>query len=168
MPQPRRTAIAASVALAALLGRPHEAQAQGPLRPLRGFDLRMVDYAREGAIRRLQSPECRQVLSDFRDPQGRTPLENLVPFAVEPDEYLAQIPFLDGMNRPLCQGHSQLLTTRGVARVLVCKSFFQTVQRQREMAEIYVIHEMLHTLGLDENPPTSLEITQQVKRRCGY
>jgi hypothetical protein len=51
--------------------------------------------------------------------------------------------------------------------VLVCKTFYQTVQQQRDMAEIYVIHEMLHTLGLGENPPTSLEITQQVKRRCG-
>jgi hypothetical protein len=168
MPQPRRTAIAATVALAALLAAPPDTRAQGPVRPLRGFDLRMVDYAREGAMRRLQSPECRQVLSDFRDPEGRTPLENLAPFAVEPDQYLAQIPFLDGTNRPLCQGQSQLLTTPGVARVLVCKSFFQTVQQQRDMAEIYVIHETLHTLGLDENPPTSLEITQQVKRRCGY
>ncbi len=30
-----------------------------------------------------------------------------------------------------------------------------------------VIHEMLHTLGLGENPPTSIEITQRVKGRCG-
>ena len=30
-----------------------------------------------------------------------------------------------------------------------------------------VIHEMLHTLGLEENPPTSEEITRQVVKRCG-
>jgi len=30
-----------------------------------------------------------------------------------------------------------------------------------------VIHEMLHALGLGENPPTSEEITRQVVKRCG-
>jgi hypothetical protein len=34
------------------------------------------------------------------------------------------------------------------------------------MAEVYVIHEMLHTLGLGENPPSSQEITQAVVKRC--
>jgi hypothetical protein len=29
-----------------------------------------------------------------------------------------------------------------------------------------VIHEMLHTLGLGENPPTTLEITERVRARC--
>src|SRR5262245_12108091 len=116
-----RTGIGAGLALAALLALPRETRPQGRVRPLTGFDRKIVDYAREGAMRRLQSPECRLVLSDFRDPDGRTPLENLAAFAVEPDEYLAQIPFLDGQSRPLCQGQSQLLTTRGVARVLVCR-----------------------------------------------
>ena len=83
------------------------------------------------------------------------------------DQYLAMLPFLDGSERPLCKGgQSQLLTARGVARVIVCKPFLQTVDRERAMAEVYVIHEMLHTLGLGENPPTSQQITQQVKTRC--
>jgi hypothetical protein len=30
-----------------------------------------------------------------------------------------------------------------------------------------VIHEMLHSLGLGENPPSSREITKQVTARCG-
>jgi hypothetical protein len=30
-----------------------------------------------------------------------------------------------------------------------------------------VIHELLHALGLGENPPLSVEITGQVMRRCG-
>jgi hypothetical protein len=29
-----------------------------------------------------------------------------------------------------------------------------------------VIHEMLHTLGLGENPPSTFEITERVKQRC--
>jgi hypothetical protein len=39
--------------------------------------------------------------------------------------------------------------------------------RTPAFAESIVIHEMLHTLGLGENPPTSLEITRQVQLRCG-
>jgi len=30
----------------------------------------------------------------------------------------------------------------------------------------WIIHEMLHTLGLGENPPSSREITQRVNERC--
>jgi hypothetical protein len=30
-----------------------------------------------------------------------------------------------------------------------------------------LIHEMLHSLGLGENPPSSGEINGQVMRRCG-
>lgn len=167
MRQPRLFG-AAALAVVALAAAPRAAQAQSRIRPLGRADSRTVEIAREGAMRRLQTAECRQVLTDFKDPQGRTPLENLAAFAVEPHEYVAQVPFLDGRDRPLCQrGQSQLLSTRGTARVLVCEPFLDTVHRERDMAEFYVIHEILHTLGLDENPPTSQEITQQVKRRCG-
>jgi hypothetical protein len=34
------------------------------------------------------------------------------------------------------------------------------------LAEAMVIHEMLHTLGLGENPPTTFEITDRVMARC--
>jgi hypothetical protein len=84
-----------------------------------------------------------------------------------PDEYLAQLALLDGVGHLLCEARqSQLITTQGGKRVFVCKAFLQTVRNQRDHAEIYMIHEMLHTLGLGENPPTSQQITQQVKRRC--
>jgi hypothetical protein len=118
-------------------------------------------------MRRLRDPECRRVLTDFKDPDGRTLLENLAPYALSPEDYLAKVPFLDGKSHGLCSaGQSQLLTTRGVARVFVCQAFLKTVGEQRAQAEVYVIHEMLHTLGLGENPPTSQEISQQVARRC--
>jgi hypothetical protein len=34
------------------------------------------------------------------------------------------------------------------------------------LAEAMVIHEMLHTLGLGENPPSTFEITERVRQRC--
>jgi len=41
------------------------------------------------------------------------------------------------------------------------------VQRSEPgVAESLVIHEVLHTLGLGENPPASVEITRRVEARC--
>lgn len=111
-----------------------QARRPGTLTP---FDARMVEFAREGAMRRLRSPECQRVLVDFKDADGRPLADNLVPFAVPPDEYLAMIPILDDQNHDLCRAdHSQLLTSPGVARVFVCKAFVATVKRERAMAEV--------------------------------
>ena len=138
-----------------------------PVRALDPGDASVAEVARQGAIARLRNPECRQVLSDFTGTNGRPLQDNLGKFGVGPDEYLAVLPLLDGRERPLCRGNqSQLLTSAGVPRVFVCKAFLETVYQRRVMAEVYVIHEMLHTLGLGENPPTSHDITQKVVKRC--
>jgi hypothetical protein len=151
--------------LALSVARPGEPQVRAAA--LGAFEARFVDFARQGAIARLRTPACQALLTDFKDAQGRTLRENLEAFGVAADGYLAMIPFLDGSHLPLCQaGRSQLLTNQGAPRVFVCKPFVATIQKQRVVAEVYVIHEMLHTLGLGENPPTSQEITQQVIRRC--
>jgi hypothetical protein len=41
------------------------------------------------------------------------------------------------------------------------------MSRNSRHAEALVIHEMLHSLGLGENPPPSDEITARVRARCG-
>jgi hypothetical protein len=162
----RRSALSLLPVLA-LLASPEPARAQVGLRPLPSFEARSVEFAREGAIRRLREPGCQLLLEELADAEGHPLTAKLASFGVSADQYLAMIPFLDGTGRPLCKGgQSQLLTARGVARVLVCPPFLQTVERERVTAEVYVIHEMLHTLGLGENPPTSQEITQRVKRQC--
>lgn len=136
-------------------------------RPLAVDDERIVEAARQGAEARLRVPECRRLLADFSDAEGRPLEQRLAAFAVGPDEFLATLPLLDGSSRPLCQANrSHLLTTAGVPRVFVCKSYLKTVYQERVMAEVYLIHELLHTLGLGENPPSSQEITRQVVRRC--
>ena len=155
------------VPLLPLLAWSGPARAQVGLRPLPSFEARSVEFAREGAMRRLREPRCQRLLEEFADSDGRPLTAKLASFGVSADQYLAMIPFLDGTSRPLCKGgQSQLLTARGVARIAVCQPFLQTVDRERVTAEVYVIHEMLHTLGLGENPPSSQEITQRVKRQC--
>jgi hypothetical protein len=137
------------------------------IRALEPGDASVVEFARQGAAERLRGEECRKILVDFTDSRGNSLVDNLARFGLGPEEYIKVLPLLDGSNRPLCQANqSQLLTTAGVARVFVCPAFVKAVYQQRVMAEVYLIHEMLHTLGLGENPPTSQEITRQVVRRC--
>ena len=60
------------------------------------------------------------------------------------------------------------LTAPGSRVVYVCGRLFQEVAaRSAARAEIVVLHEALHTLGLGENPPDSLKITRRVGERCG-
>jgi hypothetical protein len=77
------------------------------------------------------------------------------------------VPFVDGSSQANCRHSNIALTTSpGVRRVFVCKAFADLQLRQPGVAESMVIHEILHTLGLGENPPTSIEITQRVEAHC--
>ncbi len=154
-------------ALVTVLASAATVRAQAGLRPLPAFEARTAEFAREGARQRLRAPACRALLDELQDGEGRPLADRLATLGMPADQYLAMVPLLDGTSRPLCKGsQSELLTVRGVPRVLVCPPFLQTVARERQTAEVYVIHEMLHTLGLGENPPSSQEITQRVKRQC--
>ena len=144
--------------------------------PLSTWDAATVERARTGAARRLEVASCQRVLSDFKDPQGRTLLANLEPWGEPPADYLRQaIMFLDGSTLPECRkGSVPLVTSRGQPVVFVCPaggsiagSRFARVQAENAtLAEAMVIHEMMHTLGLGENPPTTFEITDRVMARC--
>ena len=80
---------------------------------------------------------------------------------------MKMLPLVDGSERRLCRwSNVQLLTVPHLPRVWVCGRFPATQVREPAMAESLLIHEMLHTLGLGENPPSSLEITRRVSDRC--
>ena len=77
------------------------------------------------------------------------------------------VPFVDGSSQVNCRHPNVALSASpGVRRVFVCRAFAGFQLRQPGVAESMVIHEILHTLGLGENPPTSIEITQRVEARC--
>ena len=144
------------------------ASAQGvPRASLTTRDAAVVERAREGAARKLEDAECRRVLSDFHDAQGRTIERNLDQWAMSPAEYLRLLPFVDGSGEPLCRrGKVMLVSIPNVPRVVVCPGFARMQRDQPGTAESIVIHEVLHTLGLGENPPSSAEITDRVGARC--
>jgi hypothetical protein len=144
-------------------------------RPLSAYDRQVVERVRTRAAALLDHPACRRVLTDFTDRQGRTLESNLQPLGVSASRYLLDLSFVDGSPLPMCQNETVMMAVRpGVPRVFVCpqgtgrvNSRLSRVEfRNGSLAEAMVIHEMLHTLGLGENPPSTIEITERVRGRC--
>ncbi len=150
------------------------AAAMLPYHPLNAFDQGVIERLRARAAARLEEPECGRLLTDFKDRRGRTLRENLEPLGLSASEYLRRIAFLDGTALPRCRRLDVVMTTApGLPRVFVCPADGQLNSRlsriefrSGSLAEAMVIHEMLHTLGLGENPPSTFEITERVRDRC--
>jgi len=172
-----RSYAAVSLLAAAVLPLGGSAEA-GPVRndrPLGAYDQQVVERVRARAAARLDDPACSRVLTDFKDRGGRTLESNLQPLGVSPSRYLLELSFVDGTRLPVCRNETVMMAvTPGVPRVFVCpqgvgrlNSRLSRVEfRSGSLAEAMVIHEMLHTLGLGENPPSTLEITERVRERC--
>lgn len=121
------------------------------------------------AMWRLQQPECAAVLSDFRDGDGRLLSDNLAASGLTAPEYFSHLHFVDGGQFALCKRSTVAAAANpGSPEIAICMTNFErVVNRHRGLAANLLIHEMLHALGLGENPPTSMEITLQVAKRCG-
>lgn len=127
-----------------------------------------VRAAIRGASLRLERPECRRIVSDFTDASGRNLQDNLEALGQTPAGYLGLIVFVDGQGQSRCvQEQILALTTPGSRVIQICRQFGGKQRRDPALAEVVIIHEALHSLGLAENPPSSLEITRRVLDRCG-
>lgn len=125
-----------------------------------------------GAFRRLGSPECQRVLTDFADRGGRPLQAVLEATGQSAPRYLGLLRYSDGQRQALCRrGGVLAFTSPGTRIVYICGRFtdkFLSLRlSEREDLELAVIHEILHTLGLPEDPPSAEEITDRVRRRCG-
>lgn len=130
----------------------------------------VVQMAAFEAHRRLESPECREVFSDFRDESGRTLQENLDSIGRTAQSYLEWIWFVNAEQQSRCAQTDVLAFTAPGSRVVsYCGDRFtrQLGRRRLGLLATLLIHEELHSLGLGENPPTSTEITRRVESRCG-
>lgn len=127
-----------------------------------------VQTAVLGAASRLEDPECAEVLTDFADASGRTLLENLHARTPSVGEYVSGwVSFIDDRHAPQCLSQATAAFTGVGHRVVrICPLQFTRLARRRPAGDILVIHELLHTLGLGEDPPSSAEITRHVERRC--
>jgi hypothetical protein len=167
-PKPRLAVLAAAVvALAA-----PAASLEPDLRRVRvrsGENATAVLMALQGAQRKLRDGSCQQLLEDFRDADGRLLRDNLQAFGMEPADYLTLLVIADGgeeQRGALCRARGVAAVTVPKGRVVyVCGGAFRELSLSHR--ENTLIHEMLHSLGLGENPPSAREINAQVWRRCG-
>jgi hypothetical protein len=127
-----------------------------------------VRRAVQGARLRLLEPSCRRVLSEFTDTSGRPLQQYLDNMGLTATEYLSTMIFVEGSSQRACASGARLGGTQPGSRVVaICGAAFMNAEHQdSRLAEATILHEMLHTLGLGENPPSSSDITAQVLRSC--
>ena len=119
------------------------------------------------AWQRLAETDCAEVLSAFTDRPGRPLGERLRALAVDLPTYLTMVVFIDGSRETPCVTGVFAFTAPGSRVVRLCvDEIKRTWQQDPEHTVASFIHEMLHTLGLGENPPSSAEITRRVLARC--
>jgi hypothetical protein len=124
-----------------------------------------VERAAGGARRRLERETCAGLVDQFTTPAGRPLRDVLTELNASPADALARIIFRDGTTSAACGGAVAAFTGPGSRIVFVCGARFAGIDRGR--AELVVIHELLHTLGLGERPPRSSEIDRAVATSCG-
>jgi len=121
----------------------------------------------QSAARQLAEPACQGMLDEFQDAAGRPLRAVLAEQDVDFSGYLGRVFFYDAPEWA-CRGANLAVTKPGSRAVFVCGSRFQKeMARDSRNAEAIVIHELLHSLGLGENPPSSDFITARVRARCG-
>lgn len=124
-----------------------------------------IERALAGARRRLEADRCTSVLDDFADAEGRSLATVAAAHGPSPAASLSRLIFRDGRDSATCRGTSvAAFTGQGSRVVFVCPARFMRIGR--DTAELVVIHELLHTLGLGERPPTPSAIDASVARWC--
>ena len=124
--------------------------------------------ALESASALLADAECRKTLTDFDDGNGRSLADRLSSVAVDVHVYLTMVTFIEDSRHKRCAGGVLVFTAPGSRVVRVCAGELKRINAQQpDYVVATIIHEILHTLGLGENPPSSREITDRVLARCG-
>ena len=128
---------------------------------------RAVSRAVCGAYRRLSRPACGQLFSEYADVDGTPLAEVLAAGGRTRHGFLASVLFYDGARQPRCGLEGIAATTSPRSHVVfICPSFRALEKNDHRTAETLIIHEMLHSVGLGENPPPSWRINRSVFRMC--
>lgn len=165
-----------AVLVVAILGNGHLAPAADlvvPSGPADGVRLagrwyeEPVRRAVRGASARLGEASCAAVLGAFRDAAGRPLTERLSELGLGASAYARLVLFYDGgSDAPCRRPGTYAFTSPGSRVVRACPALGRLAVAAPGRAEAVVIHEVLHSLGLDDDAPSSDEITAAVERRC--
>jgi hypothetical protein len=147
-----------------------------PSRERDWLNVRVEDgYTRDAAVRAVRGaadwltrPKCQTLFQEFED-ERQLPLSvKLRELETDPAGYLRLVVFLDGARSPVCGRHGVLaFTARGSRVVYLCgRDFERAWRRDAREVQATIIHELLHSLGLGENPPAPREITNRVQSLC--
>ena len=145
---------------------PPETETPVIVRNADGTTIRTLQEAVLMASRWLGESGCQEIFSDFRDANGHALGETLRAAERDGAGYLRWLIFFDGSHERDCEERGAFATTKPGSRVVYVCPAFKSLQSDRTLAAAIVIHEELHSLGLGENPPSSLEITNRVLSRC--
>jgi hypothetical protein len=117
----------------------------------------------------LDAPPCLALFEQFRDSAGHPLSMTLAAARETPRERLARLYFADA-NGNRCRDNPRMIayTAPGSRVIWICGERFadQFAMAVRPGA-FRLIHELLHSAGLGEDPPTSAQITDAVARSCG-
>jgi hypothetical protein len=129
-------------------------------------DRALLAEAIRGAARRLADPRCQDLLGELQD-RRRQPLRAALDAqGLSAPEFLGRLFFFDGTESG-CKGRRLAYTEAGSHVVFVCGKEFRDMYLQNaSRAEVAVVHEAFHCLGLGENPPTWQEINDRVEAAC--
>jgi hypothetical protein len=121
-----------------------------------------------GASQWLARPKCQALFSEFKDQRGLPLTAKLGELETDPERYLRVVLFRDGAGSSTCKRHGILaFTTPGSRVIYLCgRDFERAWRRDAREVQATVIHEVLHTLGLGENPPSPGQITYRVQQLC--
>jgi len=125
--------------------------------------------ARGSARGRLMRPGCRMILSSYTDSAGRTLKENLEALDMKAESLLGGLSFQPAPagSRACAAPSNVFFTTPGSRVVFVCGSRPEALQASEpRLLTALVLHEMLHSIGLGENPPSPSQITARVMEWC--
>jgi hypothetical protein len=127
----------------------------------------LIVMAIAGAVERLESAPCERVLTDFADEHGRSLADNLAATGLPLRRYVSRLWAVDGdFERGCVKDDVVAFTAPGSHVIFMCSARFGTRSDGMFISQMTIIHELLHTLGLAENPPSSHQITRQVIARC--
>jgi hypothetical protein len=128
-----------------------------------------VRMALLGAHQRLGDAACRRVFTDFTSLDGRRLDKVLEEQGETGQSFLGRLFFYDATGHVACGDGDRFAFTKPFSRaIFVCgRRFRQKREWNPPASEALIIHELLHALGLGENPPTSVAITGRVLERCG-
>ncbi|AMY07639.1 hypothetical protein LuPra_00813 [Luteitalea pratensis] len=128
---------------------------------------RAAESALQIASTQAATRRCQRVLSEFVD-GGQPPLTaRLNALKLPLQEYVRTVVFVDGGSLPACRKSVLAVTMPGSRVVHLCGAAFADVAGHSPVeAGVLVMHEVLHTLGLGESPPSPAYISRRVRELC--